>query len=554
MLSRLIYSRLSFRTKCPGRGFLGRLSRDVRGNTLALVAAIILPITGIIGSGLDMGRAYLVKTRLQHACDAGVLAGRRKMGATGIMSPSVIAEVTKFAQFNFPQNAMDTSTYPVVPTMNATNETISLTLATNMNTALMRLFGIASVPLQVTCSARDDYVNIDILLVLDTTGSMACKPERTESECNSYANQASVRGQTMTVGNRTVSYIKEETNGMTNISRMQGLRDALSSLRTQMAAVETQFNNASAANRKRVRWAIVPFSQMTNPGFSVGTAGTTLYARNPTWFNTSGTYRYSCFFGYSVCSTTADHDGNWMSNTWDGCVEERGTSNAITPGSGHQIPNNLPSNAYDLMFDLPPTTPATRWTVADSSKTGDAQYACPKAMREWSAMTTSDFNDYFKASTGFVANGGTYLDIGMLWAARLLSRTGMWASDNPMTYNGFKVARYVILMTDGEMQVGDRGYGAYAQEYTWKRTAADGTADTATDNHSRRWLMTCSAIKNSMDAKIYSISFGSGSTLSADLDSCSSGAGYGFKADNSAELSAVFGKIGDNIGSLRLSR
>ena len=57
-----------------------------------------------------------------------------------------------------------------------------------------------------------------------------------------------------------------------------------------------------------------------------------------------------------------------------------------------------------------------------------------------------------------------------------------------------------------------------------------------------------------MDAKIYAISFGAGSSLSADLDSCSSGAGYGFKADDSAELNAVFAKIGDNIGSLRLSR
>lgn len=544
--------------------FLRRLSRDVRGNTLALVAVCILPIAGIVGSGLDMGRAYLVKTRLQQACDAGVLAGRRKMGAGGSLTSVVSDEITKYAQFNFPQKSMDTSTYLIMPTMTASNETINLSLSTTMNTALMQLFGITTVPIAVTCSARDDYSNIDIILVLDTTGSMACKPERTESECSSYANQLGVSSQTTTIGGKTVTYVKEETQGGTNISRMQGLRDALSSLRSQMATLETQFATASASTRRRIRWSIVPFSQMTNPGLSLGTAGTTLYARNPGWFNVNGSYRQSYSCGNTQCAynaQTSNHSSTWISNTWDGCVEERGTSNSITPNSGNQIPNNLPSSAYDLMFDYTPTASDanTRWTMADEAATGVAQYACPKAMRELNAMTTSDFNDYFKFSTGFVANGGTYLDIGMLWAARLISRTGMWGSDNPVTYNGFKVARYVILMTDGEMQTGHPtagpiGYGAYAQEKFWKRVTTDGLTNTSDDNHSRRWLMTCTAIKNNMDAKIYSVSFGAGSSLSADLDSCSSGAGYGFKADNSATLSAVFAKIADNIGSLRLSQ
>src|SRR5690606_35874140 len=113
----------------------------------------------------------------------------------------------------------------------------------------------------------------------------------------------------------------------------------------------------------------------------------------------------------------------------------------------------------------------TKWTVADPSMTGTAQYACPKAMRELQPMTATTFNDYFKLTNGFAANGGTYLDIGLLWAARLLSRSGNWASDNPATYNTYPVNRYVIFMTDGEMDTGSTGYGAYAQEFTWKRIA-----------------------------------------------------------------------------------
>jgi hypothetical protein len=57
-----------------------------------------------------------------------------------------------------------------------------------------------------------------------------------------------------------------------------------------------------------------------------------------------------------------------------------------------------------------------------------------------------------------------------------------------------------------------------------------------------------------MEAQIYAISFGNGSTLSADLEACSSGAGYGYRAADSAALNKAFQDIGENIGSLRLSK
>ena len=57
-------------TTSRGGGFLTRLRRDIRGNTLAIVGAALVPICAMIGSGVDMSRAYMAKTRLQSACDA----------------------------------------------------------------------------------------------------------------------------------------------------------------------------------------------------------------------------------------------------------------------------------------------------------------------------------------------------------------------------------------------------------------------------------------------------------------------------------------------------
>ncbi len=64
-----------------GGSFLARLARDTRGNTLALMAAAFFPLAGLIGGGVDMSRIYITKTRLQQACDAGALSGRKAMGS-----------------------------------------------------------------------------------------------------------------------------------------------------------------------------------------------------------------------------------------------------------------------------------------------------------------------------------------------------------------------------------------------------------------------------------------------------------------------------------------
>ena len=45
------------------RSFLRRLREDKTGNTLAIVAAAMIPMTGMIGCGVDISRAYYAKTQ-----------------------------------------------------------------------------------------------------------------------------------------------------------------------------------------------------------------------------------------------------------------------------------------------------------------------------------------------------------------------------------------------------------------------------------------------------------------------------------------------------------
>ncbi len=99
--------------KLCAAGSWSTLPGNARGSTLAICAAAVIPLLLIVGSGLDMSRAYMAKLRLQQACDAGSLAGRRVM-QNDTLNSTVTTEANKFFNFNFPQNAFQTaSLHPV---------------------------------------------------------------------------------------------------------------------------------------------------------------------------------------------------------------------------------------------------------------------------------------------------------------------------------------------------------------------------------------------------------------------------------------------------------
>jgi hypothetical protein len=87
------------------QGFLRRLAADRAGNTLAMLAAGLFPLLALVGGGIDMGRSYLAQSRLQQACDAGVLAARKKLGSAVVTTGEVPGDVAlignRFFNINF---------------------------------------------------------------------------------------------------------------------------------------------------------------------------------------------------------------------------------------------------------------------------------------------------------------------------------------------------------------------------------------------------------------------------------------------------------------------
>ncbi len=213
-------------------GWLTRLRDCGEGNVFPLTAAAIVVLAGLVGGGVDMSRAYLIENRLQNACDAGVLAGRKNVTVNGFDTKAQNA-----AQNYFKVNlaGVNNTTTPVFATTSADNgNVINGVASTTTSTTIMTLFGYDTMPIQVDCSASMAMGNADVMMVLDTTGSMD-----------------------WAIG------------GSGSQRRINALRDSMKNFYDSLAT-------AMQGTNARVRYGFVPYNQTVN-------VGKLLYSANPSW-------------------------------------------------------------------------------------------------------------------------------------------------------------------------------------------------------------------------------------------------------------------------------
>ncbi len=170
------------RLSAKATGLLARLRHDVRANTMAIMAAALVPLTGLIGGGLDMSRLYMTKSRIQHACDAGALAARKEMGggrwSQNSGRPNAVA--LQFFDANFASGSLGSTGLTRSFTESAGKVTGSASVTVPMT--LMRVLGQTTQTITVTCDAEMRLPNTDVMFVLDTTGSMGQRAVPTDTE------------------------------------------------------------------------------------------------------------------------------------------------------------------------------------------------------------------------------------------------------------------------------------------------------------------------------------------------------------------------------------
>jgi Flp pilus assembly protein TadG len=550
------------RALCRGAKAIGS---DTAGNVLTLWAFFLIPLLAVVGSGVDIGRAYLARTHLQEACDAAALAGRRAMTASTV-DAAVKAEALKFFNFNFPQLVFGTTAFvPQVTSATGSAQTVVITAATTMPTTIMTLFGYASLPVAVTCNASQDFVNTDIVLVLDTTGSMDDKASSTDTN-----------------------------------TKIVGLRNAVLALYDQLAPVQSKLE----ASGLRLRYGIVPYASTVNVGAALMSASPNyMYqgkwgyqSRQISTFTTyslstcnsyKGSYNYltrvCTYFSYDEILRdttdfvngksvdiapligTADSSGYYPVSqtskyvTWKGCTEERQTTQMSSTATA------IPTGAYDLDIDLIPNSDETKWKPylseieyapyevgLNPGEPYKPQYACPTAAVPMKAWDRAGMNKYLNTLD---PDGGTYHDFGMMWGARWASAGGVFGPNNPNIYNGMPVKKYIIFMTDGLFGTSyDRLYSGYGVEKLDARITPGGNSSNASDQlarHKTRFNLLCSKAKT-MGYSVWVIGFAT--SLDASLTNCASNSSQASTSSNSSDLIDKFVEIGKNIGALRLTQ
>lgn len=391
--------------------FLGRLRRDVRGNTLAMMAIALIPLCAMAGSAVDTARMYVVKVRLQQACDAGVLAGRKFMTSSNDANLDDVAKqrAQEFFANNFPykadaQNWMGLTAVEFTPSKTTDQQVSGIAKATVPMT-LMKMFRMSDAALEVRCEARFDVADADIMMVLDTTGSMACP---SSGGCSTaYSPYTRADGSTgYSATETTNAKIKSLRSAVLDFwDTINSNKDSSTHIRYGFVPYSTTVNVGRiipatflvAQNRYASRELFEDansgsYSTVALSGYNSGNCGTA-EGRYPGsdpkvregWYSNATAYRlYDVAWvsgrcqakrqnlvprwrygwvtynvaNYIAGSTTLADPSKISGNSepWAGCIEERET---VAASSFDQ--NDLPA---DLDPDVIPTSDATRWRPA----------------------------------------------------------------------------------------------------------------------------------------------------------------------------------------------
>ncbi|WP_239019678.1 TadE/TadG family type IV pilus assembly protein [Sphingomonas suaedae] len=294
-------------TATSARAFMAALRRDKSGNTLAIVAASLIPLAGMVGGGVDISRMYIVKTRLQHACDAGALAGRKQMGGGTWAFSNYAARTAAERFFDANIQASPYGAASVTKTFTENAGKVTGVASATLPMTLMRVFGKTTETLSVTCDAEMRLPNTDVMFVLDTTGSMGSKAVNTDSQ-----------------------------------TKMEALKSAVKCFYETVARLDTNENCVGGApsggtgSTVQIRFGFMPYATNVNVGKLLPTGfiadSWNYQSREPQWNTTTSTE-----WGAVVDTTGSPGNGSsdwsdWetVSSHWFGCPSTPGNQNNVS--------------------------------------------------------------------------------------------------------------------------------------------------------------------------------------------------------------------------------
>lgn len=487
------------------------------GAAIAIMFGVMAPVLiGITGLSIDYSHAFLVKQRLALALDAAALAG----AAAATQEDDIRQRVLDFFKANYPEEEIGFVFEPVVQVI---GDEVYVSGTARYDTFFLKVLGIDSLNIEASTIVQREVQGLEVVLVLDNTGSMAT--------------------------NNNIDSLKTGSENFINI-----MFDA-------------------ASNPDFVRIGMVPYSNSVrvgryglgqNPDGSAydGDAFVTLpsgvsytTSRNSTtgWYGCVVEHKEAGYtaaathvnnsygqlwrdgtawdgHGWNAASTSNDpYDYDTLDNydgPWDIYMFGKIISQGQTCGSGYSGCSNCTASGSKCN---------STYCYCRSNKTSQG---CPYA---YITPITSDRDELLENIDDMQPDGNTLGNIGMAWGARVLSPEAPFEEgvewDNPY----WKKA--IVMMTDGD----NTENGTYSSYWFTSRNNMSVT------KFNNRFAETCEALKDK-GVTIYTVTFTSGINQNTKdyYRECASSEDQYFDAPSQEELIDAFEKIARELSNLHI--
>ncbi|MEZ5908593.1 MAG: pilus assembly protein [Hyphomicrobiaceae bacterium] len=156
-----------------GQSAASRFAADRRGNIAMMAAILIVPMVGLVGASVDYAKALQMRSRMQSALDAAVLAAGREFQVSQDISKATARAAAYFLE--------QTSGLPVTLATNSVDpNTLTLRLGAQgaAQTPFLHLVGYQSLSVEAGAEAKlavggNGQMSFEISMMLDVTGSMS---------------------------------------------------------------------------------------------------------------------------------------------------------------------------------------------------------------------------------------------------------------------------------------------------------------------------------------------------------------------------------------------
>jgi Flp pilus assembly protein TadG len=510
--------------------------RNKRGNVATMFAIALIPLLGATGASVDYARIARVHQKLADALDAGVLAVGSQPPMSDAKAFDAVDAWVKAHMVGIPYK---------LESVAQTGEGITGTASSDVDMSISRILGVDDVVVSVTSQVLRTIGKIELVLVLDNTGSMKGKKIAT---LISAANQ---------------------------------LVDSLSK---------------ATKNPADLRIGLVPFSQTVNVGSEYQTAK---------WIDAAGESpaAKSLFLNQKVNRFDLFKQ---LGAKWGGCVEtrpmpyettdtfdEKNVDSLYVPYFAPDEPGNKGDKTYNNSYLTDSSAAAiqanlglasipanTKWKylqgdvlkyAAGNPLTGSTQnlgykYG-PNSGCEIAPMLrlTSDTGAVHDAIKKMIAQGNTDIPAGLAWGWNVLSPNGPFGDGKP--YKDGEWTKIVVLMTDGnnennEGNANDESfYSGVGYMWQGRMGATSGSKSKRTTLRDQRLEAMCTGMKaagktakGELDhVTVYTIRVEVKNGSSSALQNCASDGDKFYDVQNVDQLVSVFQDIGGSIQKLRIA-